>query len=249
MQTREIKISARKSFFALTQEVATLLVEAQAEKLDVAIDDCLKEVGGYFNVDQVGLGQWTKSGKILPALRVWSDTPVSDYLNTGGPGPETYAYFCRKGSLIWNCLEDLEELPQFQEHCRQVDAVAGVFWLYHDFGSHTQQLAMGKANTEVWADDTVERLGALGGVLFNAYYRRQSELEVERLQRLERVVSNVAASLVYVPPDGVDTEVDKALRQIGETTDADLCTLLCADEGTATLTPSHEWSVDTSDRP
>ncbi len=249
MQKQENKISALKSFSALAHEVSTLLVQAQAEKLDVALDDCLAKVGEYFDVSQVGLGQWAKSGEILPALRTWGDKPVDKYLNAVPPGPEAHTYICHKGSLIWNCLEDLEELPQFQEHCQQVGAMAGAFWLCRDFGSHTQHMAMAKVNPDVWAEDVLDCLGAVGQILFNAFYRRQAELEAERLQRLERVVSRIAIGLVDTPRDDVDTKIDYALRQIGETTGVDLCTFLCGDQGTATLTLSHEWRADTSDGP
>ena len=196
------------------------------------------------------MGQWSKSGKILPSLRSWGDKPATDYLTTVGPGPEAFAYLCRKGSLIWNCLEDLEELPQLQEHAQQVCAIAGAFWLHRSFGTHTQHLVMAKVNPEVWPEDTIECLGAVGGVLFNALHRRQAEVEAEQLQRLEQVISVIAARLVRVRTDGVDAEIDKALAQIGEAIGADLCVFLrCKDQETSTISVSHEWHVDSVDGP
>ncbi len=141
MAKRNSETDRLKSFCRLLQEVTTRLVGAQSAEIDIAVDDCLAKLGEHFHVSQVGLGQWSKSGKILPSLRTWGDKPVSDYLTTVGPGPEAFAYFCRKGSLTWNCLEDLEELPQLQEHARQVRAMAGAFWLHRNFGTYTHQVS------------------------------------------------------------------------------------------------------------
>ncbi len=236
--------------YQLLQEVTTRLVGAQSTEIDVAVDDCLAKLGESFNVDQVGLGQWSNTGKILPSLRSWGEKPIADYLTTAGPGPESLAYLCRNGSLLWNCIEDLEDLPQLQDHARQVGAMAGVFWLHRNFGTHTQHLAMATVNPRSWPNGTIECLGAVGGVLFNALYRRRAEFEAEQLLRLERLLSDISARMVRVNADGVDAEINNALRRLGETTDADLCIFLrCTDQDTSTLISSHEWHLDTVDGP
>ena len=124
--------------------------------------------------------------------------------------------------------------------------MAGIFWMYRDIGSHTQNLAMGKGNAELWPEDTIECLASVGEVLFNALYRRQAEVEAERLQRLEQVIANTAARLVHLSASDVDAEVSNALAKIGETADADLCVFVrCIDQDTSTPVVSHEWSIDT----
>jgi len=244
MAKRNNEVDGLQRFYQLLQEVAARLVGAQSGEIDIAVDDCLGKVGKYFGASQVGLGQWSKSGKILPSLRTWGENPVSDYLTTDGPGPEAFAYLCREGSLTWNCLDDLEELPRFREHLQQVRAMSGAFWLHRNFGTHTQHLVMAKVNPHVWPEDTIECMGAVGGVLFNALYRRQAEVEVEQLQRLERVISDVAAKMVCVRKDSMDAEINDALAQIGETTDADLCVFLLSDnQNTSIYEVNHEWVV------
>jgi GAF domain-containing protein len=234
--------------YALVNDVTTRLVGAQAEEIDLAVVDCLAKLGKHFDADQVGLGQIAKAGDILPPLATWGDYSISDYLTAVPPGPEMVACFCNKGSLIWNRLEDLVELPQFQEHLRQVNAIAGAFWLSRDFGTHVEGLAMAKTNRTVWPEDTVDCLSAVGGVLFNALDRRRAEAETERMQRLERSISGVAARFVHVPVDEMEVEFNDALQQVCDATDADLCTFLWStDQDSSTLTVSHEWNADTID--
>ncbi len=248
-ELRQAELRAEQ-FYQLLQEVSARLAGAQSVQIDIAVDDCLGKLGEYFGASQVGLGQWSKSGKILPSLRTWGEYPVSDYLATDGPGPVAFTHLCREGSLIWNCPEDLEELPQFQEHLRKVRAMSGAFWLYKNFGTHTQHLVMAKVNSHVWPEDTIECLGAIGSVLFNALYRQRAEVEAEQLRRLEQIIYDVAARMVRVRADRVDAEINNAIAQIGKTTDADLCIFLqCNEQDTSMYKVSHEWNVDTVDGP
>jgi transcriptional regulator with GAF, ATPase, and Fis domain len=237
-------------FYRLLQEVSTRLVGARSVEIDIAVDDCLGKLGEYFDVSQVSLGQISSSGELLPALRMWGDVRAPIFLGADPPGPEMVAYFIRKGSLTWNCLEDLEELPQWREHCRQSGAMAGSLWLHRDFGSHVEGMGLSTRSPKVWPEDTVACLGAVGGVLFNALYRRRAEVEAEQLQRLQQVISDIAARLVRVRADGVDAEINNALAQIGETTEADLCVLLrCNEQKAPNFTVSHEWIIDSVDGP
>jgi len=90
------------------------------------------------------------------------------------------AQFCREGSFVYSRLEDLDEFPQYQEHTRRMGAVAAAFWAYRDLGSHVEGMAISSPNPKVWPDDIVERLGAVGEVLFTALYRRRADLELQQ---------------------------------------------------------------------
>ena len=237
-------------FFGLVQDVSSLLVGARSKDIETALDDCRAKLGEYFDAQHVALGQISSSGELLPSLRMWGDVAAIDFLAADPPGPEMVAYFIRNGSLTWNCLEDLDELPQCREHCRQVGALSGSMWLHRDFGSHVEGIAMSGLTPKVWPEDTVDCLRVVGQVLFNAYYRRRAEAETGRAQRLEQAIAEIAATLVRVHADDVDAEINNALGQIGETTDADLCVLLRRnDPDPSTYKVDYEWSVDAADGP
>jgi len=250
MVTKAKKVSGNQHFYGLIHEVTALLVGAKAEEIDILVDDCLGKVSEFFQVSQVGLGQWSKAGKILPSLRTWGPKPVSVYLETAGPGPEAFAFLCHQGSIIWNCLEDLEELPQLQQHLRQVGAMAGVFCLYHDHGSHTEHLVMAKNSAEVWPEDTLECLNAVGTVLYTALYRRRTELEMERLRQLEQIVGSIASKFVHMLPERIDAEIEKALELVCKCVGADISTLFQW-QGSEKLPwkVNHEWKADFIDGP
>jgi len=245
MAKRNNEVGIDHPFFGLVRDVSSLLVSARSKEIEKALDDCLAKLGEYFHVHQVALGQISSSGELLPSLRMWGDAPAVNYLAVDPPGPEMVAYFSRKGSLTWNCLEDLDELPQWREHCRQVGAVTGSLWLHRDFGSHVEGMALSGPSPKVWPEDTVDCLKVVGQVLFNAYYRRQAEAEADQLRRLELVMSDITTKMVCVRKDRMDAEINNALAQIGETTDADLCVFLQSNnQNTSIYEVNHEWAVD-----
>jgi len=242
-QNNEIDIG--HPFFGLVHDVSSLLVSARSKEIEDALDDCLAKLGEYFDVQQVALGQISSSGELLPSLRMWGDAPAIDYLAVDPPGPEMVAYFIRNGSVTWSCLEDLDELPQWREHCRQAGAVAGLLWLHRDFGSHVEGMALSGPSNKVWPEDTVDCLRVIGQVLFNAYYRRRAEAETEQLRRLEQVVCDIATKMACMPNANMDAQINNALARIGETTDANLCVFLRSNnQNTSICEVNHEWIVD-----
>ena len=249
MAKQSSDVSGVQSFFGLVNDVSAMLVGARSAEIDVALDDCLARLGEYFDAHQVALGQISKSGELLPSLRMWGDAPAVNYLMVDPPGPELVTHFVRNGSVIWNCLEDLDELPHWREHCRQAGAVAGAMWLHRDFGSHVEGLALSGPSLKVWPEDTVECLGTIGSVLFNAFYRRRAEAETEQLQRLDRVISEVGARMLCVRDDSMDAEVNDALARVGETTDTDLCVLLQSNKDTSIYEVNYEWNAEAIDGP
>jgi len=238
-------VTGVQPFFGLVNDISALLVGARSAEIDTALDDCLKRLGEYFDVHQVALGQISRSGELLPTLRMWGDAPAVNFLMVDPPGPEVVTYFARNGSVIWNSLEDLDELPQWREHCRQAGALAGAMWLHRDFGSHVEGLALSTPSSKVWPEDTVECLGALGGVLFNAFYRRQAEAETEQSHRLQVVISDVTAKMVCIRNDRMDARIGDALENIGRVSDADLCVFLLSNYPNSDIYDvNHEWFVD-----
>ena len=245
MAKRNNKVDDLQRFYRLLQDMTARLVGAQAEEIDLAVDDCLARLGEHFDVPQVSLGQIASSGELLPSLRVWGDRPTPEFLDADPPGPELVAYFIRNGFVAWNCLEDLDELPQWREHCRQSGSMAGVIWLHRDFGSYVQGMGLSARSPKVFPEDTLECLKAAGEVLFNALYRRQLEIEADQLRRLDLVMSDIAARMVCVRTDSMDAEINNALAQVGESTDADVCVFLRSDnQNTSIYEVNYEWVVD-----
>ena len=244
-QTTEFGESER--FHRLAEKMMGQLVGAQGEDIDGAVDECLGQLGKYFGVDSVSLGGISKSGELMSVLHLWGQLPPRDTMLAANPspGPEMVARFNRDGYLIYNGLEDLDELPQFQEHTRQMGALAGVFWKHRDWGSWIEGMAFSSTKPKTWPDDIVEHIGIIGEILFNALYRRRMEVDAERLRQFERNVAATTAAFVHLPAERVDAEIENTLGRICECIDADLGTLVrWTDLEKLTMKVSHEWDAD-----
>ncbi len=252
MNEKKRKSGERSRFYPLVQEITARLVSARGEEIDAAVDDCLAWMGEHFGVGAVSLGGITKSGELTPALRVWGGLPRIDksLALDPSPGPEMAAQFAREGSFIYGRLEDLDEFPQYRDHTRRMGAAAAVFWAHRDMGSYVEGMAISSPDPKVWPDDIVERLATIGGVLFNALYRRRAEMEAERLRVFEHFVSETASKFVHLPTEQVDGEIEKVLGRICECVDADMVTTLYwKDEKRMEFTVSHEWHASSIDAP
>jgi len=239
--------TAQSQFYRLLHDVTTRLVGAKGSEIERAVDECLAQMGEHFGVDSVSLGGITKSGDLTPALRVWGRLPPRDrsLAVDPSPGPEMAAQFCRDGSFRYDRLEDLDEWPQYKEHTRRMGVVAAVFWAHRDCGSHVEGMAIASTTPRVWPEGTVEHLGAVGEVLYNALYRRWAERETERLRQFERIVADCSSKFVHLLPEQLDAEIEGTLGSICKCADADLGTLLqWSDKAKTTLTVSHEWDAD-----
>ena len=174
--------SGSSRFYRVIQKVTARLVGARGEGIEAAVDDCMALMGEHFGVDSVALGGISKSGELTPALRVWGRLPPRDrsLAVDPPPGPEMAARFCSEGSFVYNRLEDLDDFPQYREHTRRMGAVAAAFWAHRDLGSHVEGMAISSTKPKIWPDDIVERLGAVGEVLFNALYRQRADLKLQQ---------------------------------------------------------------------
>ena len=237
-------------FYSLAQKIMAHLACAQGKEIDTAVNKCLGWLGEYFGIDSVSLGGISKSGELMPVLHLWGKLPPKEMMLAGNPipGPDMVAQFNRDGYLVYNRPEDLNELPQFQQHTRQMGALAGVFWKHRDRGSWVEGMAISSTNPKIWPDQIVDHLAVIGEVFFNVLYRRLTEIEAERHRQLQQTVAAIATEFVHLSPDRVDAEIENSLGRICECVDADISTLLqWKDSEGLTMKVSREWDAGSID--
>lgn len=247
MKKQKNELSKDSDFYRLTQNIMAHLAGAKGEEIDVAINKCIERLGNYFEVENVSLGGISKSGELMPILYLWGKLPPKAIMLASNPtpGPEMVVQWNREGYLIYNQLEDLNELPQFQEHTQNMGVQAGVFWKHSDRGSWVEGMAISSPNPKAWPDHIIEQIHVIGEILFNALYRRLAEAEAERLRQFEQTVAMTASNFVHLPHEQVDAEIENALERTCVCVDADMCTLLqWKDSEKLTMTVSHEWGAD-----
>lgn len=247
MKKSKNELSESLRFYHLAQNIMADLASAHGEEIDVAVNKCLEQLGKYFGVENVSLGGISKSGGLMPLLYLWGKLPPKAVMLASNPTPgtEMVAQWNREGYLIYNRPEDLNELPQFQEHTQNMGVQAGVFWKHCDQGSWVEGMAISSPNPKIWPEHILEHIGVIGEVLFNVLYRKRAETEAERLRQFEQTVATTAAEFVHLPHEQVDAKIEKALERICKCVDADLCTRLqWKNSDKSTMVVSHEWDAD-----
>jgi len=245
-------LSDNSQFYRLVIELTARLVPARGAEIEAAVSDCLGRLAEHLGVSSVSLGGISKEGDLLSELYLWGRLPPRD-ASLGvdpQPGPEMAERFVRDGFFIYNCLEDLDEFPQYRDHTRKMNAQAAVFWAHQDVGPYVEGMAISDPEPRTWPENTLERLGSVGIVIYQALHRRRAEITLERLQLFEHLVAETAADFVNIQPDRVDKEIDRTLGRICEFVDADMAGLLeWEDSDRSTLTVTHEWDGGDFDAP
>jgi DNA-binding NtrC family response regulator len=182
MKKKKKKTIESLTFYRLVQKITSQLVGVQGTDIDTAVNKCLAWLGEHFGVESVSLGQISKTGDLMSALLVWGQLPSREtsLAVTPPPGPDMVARFSREGSFIYSSLEDLNDLPQYQEHTKRMNTSAAVFWMHRDLGTYVEGMAISSPYPRGWPEDIVERLGIIGEILFNAIYRQRAEMEKEQ---------------------------------------------------------------------
>ena len=265
MEEQTEELSERASFYRLVREATARLVAARGSEIDAAVEECLARMGEHLGVDRVALGAISKSGDILPSVHVWGHGPPPSATHSidPPPGPEMVARWNREGSLVYNRLEDLDDLPQFQEHTRQFGVPAGVFWKYRDRGSHVEGMAVSSPKPKVWPNDIVDRVGAVGEVLYNALHRRSADLELlqayDEIQQLKDHLETENVTLrEEIKTSFTDEELvgnshlfQSVLHQVEQVAGTDSTVLLLGETGTGKGLIAHrlQQQSDRRDRP
>jgi formate hydrogenlyase transcriptional activator len=228
----ENQIEERLRFEQLLADLSARLVDLSPAEADSAINRALKEILEFFQVERCGLLQifpdkasWQVSylavaeGVPPPALGV--EFPASLF-------PYAYDQLVHKREI--HSFSKLDDLPAEAGMDRQTSTDWGIrSCLYIPIiieGPVVHAIAIDSVTREhVWPQDFVPRLRLLGEIFANALERKRNRLEIEERLRFERLISDLSAGFVNLPPDEVGSEINRGLRSITEFFDADRCTI------------------------
>ncbi len=218
-------------FERLLSDLSAEFVDIAPDQVDMEIEKSLKQVLDFFKVDRCGLVQ------VLPDKRSWQIThvalskdvppvPIRVDLPTS-THPWVY-HKLEKGKIA--SVSRLDDLPVEAKVDKQtwikwgIRSTLSIPILTQKTVVHAITINSVKSDM-IWPEELFPRLRLLGEIFLNALVRKQIRLEIEERLRFERLLSDLSASFVNLPPDKVDTEINRGLRSITEFFDADRCTI------------------------
>ena len=225
-------LEERLAFEQLLSNLSARFVSISPDQMDTEIEGGLKQVLKFFQVERCGLLQispdkasWQVTHVTLadniPQVPLRMELPVSLF-------PYTYKTLIDERAV--HSFSRLDDLPAEVN----VDWQTNVEWgirsgLYIPIttaGQVVRVMAIDSVKSEhVWPEELVSRLRLLGEIFANALELAHTRLQIADRLRFECLVSDLSAGFVNLPPDQVDSEINKWLRIITEFFDADRCTI------------------------
>jgi formate hydrogenlyase transcriptional activator len=245
---RTAEIENRLRFEQLLTDLSARFVNIPPDRVDAEIEYGLRQILEFFQVDRVGLMRslpdrsayqithGVYSGNV-PPVPVGVELPRSIH-------PWAYEKLAEKHEVLF--FTRLDDLPPEAIVDKQTYAEWGMRSALDipiiTGGSAVHVIVINSVKSErAWPEEYIPRLRLLGEIFVNALERKQIRLQIEERLRFEGLLSDLSAGFVNLPPEKVDSQINKGLRSITEFFEADRCSIgLFCDDGT-TLALAFEY--------
>ena len=244
-EPRTVAGTGPRRFDGLLAELSTTLVECPPDAIAAHVDAALGGVADLLDFDRAWLAESAPDGALVPRSPGWARMGYSP-LEPFEPGVSLPWITARLGDGAQVCVTSLDELPP--------EAAADRAFLKHAGIRSLVSLPLVVAGVTVgWLafattrggrpapSHTVEALGRLATTVAGSLARAQGEAAVRRATDFERVVAELAARLMRVSFDAIDSRIVETLGSVGMMLGADRASILqLAPE--QMLSRTHLWA-------
>ncbi len=245
-------LEERLRFESLLSDVSARFVHVSSERLDGEIENALKMVLEFFQVDRCGLIRTSRDRTAwqlthvayaddqVPRVPVGFDFPRSN-------NPWAYEMLFEKRRTL--AISSMDELPPEAQADRQAWIERGtrstLLIPIYTGGPDIYSITINAMKNErVWPEEFIPRLRLLGEISVNALERRQNRLDLEEQLRFEMVLAEISGRFVNVPAERVDSEIMDAERRICECLGLDVAGLWqWSDEAPGSLLLTHLYGT------
>jgi PAS domain S-box-containing protein len=253
----EEAVGERLRFEQLVSNLSAKFVNIAPDRVDSEIEDGLRQVLEFFQVDRVGLLRSLpdRSGYHI-THGVYSEDVPSVPVGVGlhrSLYPWVYERLTEKHEVV--SFSRVDDLPPEADVDKQKYAEWGIRSALDipiiTGGPVVHVIVINSVKSErVWPEEFFPRLQLLGEIFVNAIERKQIRLQIEERLRFEHLLSDLSAGFVNFPPEEVVPEINKGLRSITEFFDVDRCTIgLFSEDGTQLLRGFEYHSAEAEPAP
>ena len=250
VHTRDERLENRLQFEELIADLSARFVNVLHDRVDSEIECAFAQVLEFFQVDRCGLLEVSpdrRPVRLSHAAYAEGVERMSGDIDLAALFPWCYERLVGQGEFIR--IERLEDLPEEASQDRQSQAAMGIRSMLDIplfFGGRVSfVIAIDTVNRHcAWPEEYIPRLRLLGEIFVNALERQRARLEMDERLRFERMISDLSASFVKLPPDGVEVEIERWLRPITEFFAADRCNIEVFSEDHARATRAFEFCLE-----
>jgi transcriptional regulator with GAF, ATPase, and Fis domain len=236
-------------FQSLASQVAARFVSLPAKEIDETIQEVLREIGEYFEVDRVCMTRFSTKGEVLEATYLWHSERFPDIEEATSYAyeevyPNGVAHLIREGSLVFERPEEFPDWKPERKMLKHLGIKASVIALTSFDGSELESLALDSLSNRDWPDDVAERAQFLGRVLFNAVDRKLGEQERRKaFQEIKRLKQLVEEENKYLRKEisvrqphseiiGNSEKLQRVLSQVEQVADTHATVVIMGETGT-----------------
>ena len=247
----ELTIEDRLRFETLLAEISARFVNLPADRIDSEIQDAQRRICELLDLDRSTLWQVSEEEPGTLLLTHFHQPPES-LLPPERMDARVFLPWTTQKILAGETLaiSKITDLPPEADRDRESARLYGVKSDVLVPLSVGEGLVFGMVTFVVmreertWSETVVTGFRLIAQVFANALARKRAEQALDERLRFERVLSDLSARFVNIPPDRVDSEIEHGLRQILEFFQVNHCGLIRTLPGKTSYQITHVASSD-----
>jgi len=216
-------IKERLRFERLVSMISGKFINTQASQVDIAVEEGLKLVGEFFDVDRVSIGQIVGKKEEAKTTCIWLSDEYDAQANVlacESAYPNVASYLKRNDAFVYGSLDDFpSDWTEERQVAIAVGIKAGVIVRLNVGGDFLGAISMNSLRAErIWPDETIRRLRFIGEIFANVLNRKKAQVALReseaRFRELFRHISSGVA--MYEVADGGKDFVFRDFNRAGE---------------------------------
>ncbi len=235
-------------FAELVTTLTSRLVNPASGAIDREIDEALQRIGEFAAVDRSYLFQFSVDGARVSNTHEWCADAVTPMMDQIQDAPvEKFAWAMdriKQGDVIY--VEDVERLPHDSLSVKQELRRQGVQSILNvpliSLGSVLGFVGFDAVKQKkTWQDRHIELLKVVGEIIAGAIERCRAHHILNRQMEMETLVAQASSRFINVSTASINSEIDRAIAEIGEFTGVDRSYVFRFSSDGATMSNTHEW--------
>jgi PAS domain S-box-containing protein len=217
---QEEELKKRVEFQELVSKISTKFIDLPAEKIDQAINEQFEEIGKFFKVDRVTIGELSEKGEVLEATNMW----FSDQLNVekiatdmrGATYPNLVNHIKDQEYWSFSNPDDFSHWHPERETIEKTDIKSGLVINISFDQSILEIFVIDVMHANrVWTKNTIEDIKLLGNIFSNALNRKKAQQALEREAEFKQLVSRISTKFTGISGEEFEQAIQDKLEEIG----------------------------------
>ncbi|MFO7871366.1 MAG: PAS domain S-box protein [Kiritimatiellia bacterium] len=238
------------SFERVVSAIAGRFVSAAAGNIDEAIENSLRDLGEFQEVDRAYIYAFSGDSDGLRVVNDWARDGVEPKKrDLESIDPASFPWFRKKvkHSEIVH-VPDVASLPTeaeaIKEELQSEDVQSALMVPLLCSGRLIGFAGFDSVwNLRTWSETSLSFLTLVSEIFASALERKRTEEELLFRTEIEELVASISARFVNIDADKVDEAVNTALRDLGEFMDVDRCYIYRLYNGGRKAEHTHGWDA------